>query len=337
MENSLQNILDECLNRINNGEKFEDCLSIYPEHAVELESFLRTMVDMQAPLKFIPSPRAKSVAKQRFESAIDQLERRQEVKRKRFNFKPRRVMVFATAASILAIALISYFAINTSSTPAGPGGEVVAQNNFRLLISDEVNAIGDFEHLYVDITSIGIKQGNESDTWQVLEPVEDPDGDGITGLDLTQLQGANAIEIWSGNITPGTYSKLFINVGNVTGYLVGNETMLVKLPSGKLQISKSFTVSDSLINFVFDITVHEAGKSGKYILNPQLAESGPDVEFVDISPDVRGKNEDANHPKGPVRPQGSGHIHRIACSDARLVFQPFLHYVTGSRINQDLS
>ena len=57
---------------------------------------------------------------------------------------------------------------------------------------------------------------------------------------------------------------------------------MVKLPSGKLQISKPFSLSDSVVNFVYDITVHKAGKSGKYILNPQIAQSGPDQEFVEV-------------------------------------------------------
>ena len=51
------------------------------------------------------------------------------------------------------------------------------------------------------------------------------------------------VEIWSGNITPGQYDKVFIDVSNVEGTLaqgVGNGTANVKLPSGKIQISTPF-------------------------------------------------------------------------------------------------
>ena len=71
MNKRFDEILDECVNRINSGERLEDCLARFPEHAAELEPFLRTVVDIKAPLKFTPSSQAKSVAKQRFYSAIE--------------------------------------------------------------------------------------------------------------------------------------------------------------------------------------------------------------------------------------------------------------------------
>ena len=38
-----------------------------------------------------------------------------------------------------------------------------------------------------------------------------------------------------------------------------------------------------VVNFVFDITVVKAGGSGKYILKPQIAQSGPDQEFNEVA------------------------------------------------------
>ncbi|MCJ7522390.1 MAG: DUF4382 domain-containing protein, partial [Dehalococcoidia bacterium] len=283
MNKKFDRILDECVNRINSGEKLEDCLVSYPYNAAELEPLLRAVVDVQTPFKLVPSAQVKLAARQRFNSAVDRLERRRETRRPLFKVLPRWSAAFAAVAAVLLVALISYFAIRPALAPDSSGGVVMAQSNFRLLISDEVNDIEDFEHLYVVITSIGIQQGNGSESWQMLDPIPDPDDDGIPGIDLRLLTGENALEIWSGNVTPGVYSKLFIYVGDVTGYLVGNETVAVKLPSGKLHISKPFSVNDSLVNFVFDITVHEAGNSGKYILQPQISESGPDKEFTDVS------------------------------------------------------
>lgn len=188
-------------------------------------------------------------------------------------------------------------------TPAGEKG------NFRLLISDEVNAIGDFQHLHVTISSIGVQQDGESGKWHEfdLDPGADLDGDGIPGIDLTELQGDNAIQIWSGNLTAGEYNKVFIYVDNVTGILGDNVTGMVKLPSGKLQISKPFTISDSIVNFVYDITVVKAGKSGTYILKPQIAQSGANQKFNEITatgkPEVTGKPEDKGKPEGKGKPE----------------------------------
>jgi len=268
-------ILDECIDYLNNGENLEECLAKYPDHAAELEPLLRTVVDIQTPLKLVPSLQAKSVVKQRINSALDQLERKQKVRNPAFNTRLRWAATFA-ALAVLLVVLIGYFALNPAVAPG--------QTNFSLLISDEVNDINDFQHLYVEITSIGIQQGNEFGSWQILDPLDDPDGDGIPGVDLTLLRGVNAVEIWSGNINPGEYSKIFMYVGNVTGVLAGNETGTVKLPGGKLQISRTFTVSDSLVNFVFDIAVHKTNENGNYVLQPQIAASGPDQPFEEVTP-----------------------------------------------------
>ena len=163
-------------------------------------------------------------------------------------------------------------------TPAPTPAPATGAGNFRLLISDEVNAIDHFASLNVTISSIGVHQGGESGNWtepEDFQPVE---------VDLKQLIADNATEIWSGNLTPGEYNKVFIYVDSVTGVLNGGGTANVKLPSNKLQISKPFEVIDGEVtNFVYDVTVIKAGKSGKYILKPQIAQSGPDQPFNDIT------------------------------------------------------
>jgi len=52
----------------------------------------------------------------------------------------------------------------------------------------------------------------------------------------------------------------------------------VKLPSQKLHLNKNVEVTSAgNVNFVFDITVFEAGNGGKFILKPVASESGTDV------------------------------------------------------------
>ena len=160
--------------------------------------------------------------------------------------------------------------------------------NFRLLISDDVNAIDDFDHLYANITSIGVHRvsglGDESGEWLELPP-------DVEVVDLTELKGENAQAIWSGSIPAGNYTKVFIYVSDVWGNLteaMGSETVDVKLPSNKLQISRPFVVTDdSVTSFVYDVAVVAAGneQSGvKYILKPQIGSSGAGQKFEEIAP-----------------------------------------------------
>ena len=169
--------------------------------------------------------------------------------------------------------------------PATPtAGDV----NFRFLISDDVNAIDDFEHIYVTISEIGVQRGGESGNWTEFTP-------DITEVNLKPLVEENALEIWSGNLTPGEYSKVFIYVSSINGTLtedLGGAEANVKLPSEKLHISKPFVISENTTtSFVYDITVVKAGQSGQYILKPQIAQSGADQKFKEIKPE-EGKEQE---------------------------------------------
>ncbi len=146
----------------------------------------------------------------------------------------------------------------------------------------------------VVISKIGVQSGGESGGWTEITPqaTYGVTGSGPVSLDLTKLQGDKAQEIWSGHMEPGSYSKMFIYVDEVTGELVDNpgEVITVKLPSNKLHLSVPFEVTESSVtSFVYDITVIAAGnrKAGrvKYILKPQIAESGSKVRFDEVEPE----------------------------------------------------
>jgi hypothetical protein len=171
--------------------------------------------------------------------------------------------------------------------------------NFKLLVSDEKNDIDHFQTLNVTISRVGVHQGGESGNWTEWDL--DP---GVT-VNLTELQGTNATAIWSGVLEDGLYNKVFLYVSDVTGVLVEDidGEFSVKLPSGKLQISKLFEVSSgNITEFVYDITVIKAGKSGKYILKPQISESGADQEYVEVG--SKSKPEDKGKPDKQGKPEG---------------------------------
>ncbi len=176
---------------------------------------------------------------------------------------------------------------NTTPTPVesppdrASASEGIDSANFTLLISDERNAIGDFEHLWVTIDRVGLRQGGESGGWLEIEVPED-----LRVVDLVALQGAAAAELISTSTSAGVYSKVFIHVSGVSGDLRSGTTTSVKLPSGKLQINKPFEVSEgSVTSFVFDITVIAAGneRSGvRYILKPVIGQSGAEQPFTRV-------------------------------------------------------
>jgi hypothetical protein len=105
----------------------------------------------------------------------------------------------------------------------------------------------------------------------------------------------------------GEYVKVFLEVSEVSGILWdSDEPPDIKLPSSKLQISKPFTVeSGEVTNFVYDLTVVKAGKSGQYILKPQIGQSGADQDFIKVEPQEQ--PEDNGKSKGkPQKPGNPG-------------------------------
>jgi hypothetical protein len=92
---------------------------------------------------------------------------------------------------------------------------------------------------------------------------------------------------------------------------IDNSSVDVKLPSGKLQLKKSFTIApNQTTEFIFDIQVVQRGTQG-YILRPVISQSGTVGQDVEINrkemgsrPESRGPEEGGNRTGG--RPGGSG-------------------------------
>lgn len=174
-------------------------------------------------------------------------------------------------------------AAQPTAAPTSIPTEEAEPPNFRFLISDDRNAIDDFASLLITITEIGLNLGGESGEWIEVEPTQQV-------VDLVPLQEENALEVWSGTVPEGSYTKVFIYVEKVVGFLVDapDEELEIKLPSGKLQISKPFVVAaGEETTFIYDVTVTAAGPPGnpvKYLLKPQVGKSGADQPFKLVEP-----------------------------------------------------
>ena len=174
-------------------------------------------------------------------------------------------------------------------TQPTPTPSPVPEANFRLLISDEVNAIGDFESLVVTITSVGVHMGGETGEWLERSPATEE-------LDLVPLQEENAQEIWSGTLPDGQYTMVFVYVSDIDATLNNGDPVEMKLPSEKLHINTHFTIpEDSPVSFVFDISVVAAGGQQsdiKYILKPVVSQSGPNQNFTEVSLQERDRDRE---------------------------------------------
>ena len=133
-----------------------------------------------------------------------------------------------------------------------------------------------------------MQQGGESGSWiEFIVPDDIPEEDAT--VDLTQLQGDNALVLLSIVLPDGKYTKVFVHIDKdtgVSGVLTSGGPVTLKLPSSKLQIVKPFEIvgGDPAVDFVFDIAVVAAGSEKspegiKYLLLPVISESGPQQSF----------------------------------------------------------
>lgn len=263
-------ILDECIDRINHGEKIESCLADYPAHASQLEPLLSVMAHTKAAYYFAPSLDAKSTTRQRFYAALEKQRQPslwQKVLARRF--------AWATIAAVVVLS-ITFFVLRmtvfTGQIPSIIVSTPSAEGNFVFLVSDEVNAIGDFTDLNISIEKVGLLQSGSSERWVEFATE-------VKEFDLTLLPGDKTQELWRGNIPEGEYNKVVMYVSQVRGTLKATgQTIEIKLPSNKLQMSKPFQVSaGNITSFTYDLTVVKTGNArngGKYLLKPQVADSG---------------------------------------------------------------
>lgn len=316
MINDFDRILDECIDRLNRGEGLEACLADYPEHVERLGPLLQAMLQTTEAYSFKPSAGAKREARQRFNAALERRRQQDLEKQPLFAGLFGRLPVWAAVTAAVVVILAGYFGLRFLAYPAAPVPSQVApvpgpiapvpsqvalvpnsEGNFVFLISDEVNAIADFESLTVSISKVGLLSGGDSGQWVEFEPE-------IAEVDLTLVQGDKTQEIWRGDVPEGQYTAVFIYVADVSGVLKETgQTVDVKLPSQKLHMSKAFLVTaDTVTSFTYDVTVIAAGnaQSGiRYILQPLVGQSGADHRPSETK--GKGGKPDTPGPNVPIK------------------------------------
>jgi hypothetical protein len=285
MNNEIDRIIDECIDRINRGESIAACLRDYPEQAKELEPLLRTMMQTQQSYSFVPAAEAKHAAGQRFYTAMEKQQRQPSFWQRIIG----RRLVWATVATVVVVLIGAYFALRTTVFPNIPTTAIAspaANGNFAFLVSDDVNAIEEFSAVNVTIEKVALLKGGASPEWVEFTPE-------VKEFDLSMLPGDTTQELWRGDIPEGQYSKVVVYVTGVNGTLKSTgESVDIKLPSNKLQISLPFEVSaGSVTSFTYDLTVVKTGNGHniKYLLKPQAGESGDSQQPQQTQPADSGK------------------------------------------------
>jgi hypothetical protein len=109
--------------------------------------------------------------------------------------------------------------------------------NFVFLVSDEENAIAYFTSLFVTIEkTVLLKSGDAKALVEFVPETRE--------FDFTLLPCEKTQELWRRDIPKGTYNQVFAYITEVKGILKATgEEISVKLPSGRLQLAKSFQAS----------------------------------------------------------------------------------------------
>jgi Domain of unknown function (DUF5667) len=119
MAERFEDILNECLDKIRQGESVEQCLARYPEQAAELAPLLRVgMASEKASSAVAPRPEFKARARYEMQSRLHDRERKTEPKKASFiGWMPRWAAAVASVILILLIAGTGTVAASTSSMP----------------------------------------------------------------------------------------------------------------------------------------------------------------------------------------------------------------------------
>jgi len=143
--------------------------------------------------------------------------------------------------------------------------------SFALLVSDAPADIADFDSVVVTFSHARLFKTGNNDSGEAFKELP------LNGsqADLTLLVGADALPILNTSLEVGNYSKIELFAESVEAILLDGSNASVKIPSGKLKITKSFEVkANEETKFVFDINVVKKGHGDEYNLMPVISESG---------------------------------------------------------------
>jgi len=227
MARNFDEILDECVDRMNRGEGLEECLASCPEHAKELEPALRALFDLRAAYSWTPSPARKAEAKQRFYAVLEGLEQKRQQRRVIFPQALRWSKAWAAVAVILVVVIAGYFGLKAALAPVSYAGLL------EVRVTDA--RAWDVSKVIVSVDDIQVhKAGAEEDgEWLTVIDVKKT-------FDLLALSGVEEV-LGSKSIEATEYNNIRMDVLSVTVTIDGEEKAAT-VTSGKLKLVAHFKV-----------------------------------------------------------------------------------------------
>ena len=117
MSRHLDEVLDDCIERLLRGESVEDCLARYPQQAEELEPLLRAVARAQRALSLIPGEAARERGRRRLLQELEALEAQPA---RRLWAWPRRWALGLAAVALLLLLGVGTVAASGKAIPGDP-------------------------------------------------------------------------------------------------------------------------------------------------------------------------------------------------------------------------
>ena len=145
---------------------------------------------------------------------------------------------------------------------------------FVFQVSDQPNAISDFDNLIVNISKVSVHSASDNleNSWQNFTPT-------TSSVDLVTIQGDNVQTLISTTLAVGMYTQVRLVVTSASGILKAGGTVSVTVPSGELKLVQSFQISaGETTTFLLDLNVVREGAG--YILSPVAGKIFSGIEYV---------------------------------------------------------
>jgi hypothetical protein len=302
-------ILDNCLDRLNNGHTLDSCLGNYPEFVEELEPLLTTASEFQARSLFMPSEAARRKGRVRLQQTIKEIEwkhnKPKETLLQWFLGQPK-LWIPVTVTILLLFLSFGLAKAFLGATNDGPATTVIASGtsseNYTPppIVTDtgvlEIRVTDapayDISAVHVTISNIEVHRVDQSNATNNQESAEGTGWETAIEesktFELLELRGINAV-LYSIEFEAGRYDQIRMNIEEVMVTFDG-KTISARLSGDQLEVTGSFEIEDSTRTVVtMDFDAAESviiTSEGKVIFEPVVTVDvvyEPDSGLVDES------------------------------------------------------
>ncbi|MFO8101476.1 MAG: DUF4382 domain-containing protein [Dehalococcoidia bacterium] len=250
MERDFDLILDECIDRLKEGQSVEECIKLYPEFAKELEGALGAVGAVYTSSDAVGGDKAKAEGLIRLQQANRELDwEADKPERTIFErlFQEPKIWVPVSAAIVVILVIIGLAALasfnqHSNGTPspfpiAANTGTPASTGILELRVTDAPNH--DISAVNMTISSIEVHQ--EEADWETVIS-------GSRSFELLELRGVEEI-LGSRELEAGHYTQIRLNVEEVL-VTVDGAVQNAHLPSEQLKLTGAFDIQEGKVTIL---------------------------------------------------------------------------------------